>query len=519
MFGKYNYERANQLHDAGEYDKAIPKYIKAIESGDLDADEIYFSFVFLASCCTTLGDYDSAIVNLDKALEWNNDNARVYYEYGRVYWKQSDYDSALPYLEDAINRDSKDILSWDVYGLCLTGVERHKEAIIALERALELAIKEKSGLVDEIEIEINKAKADFATQKGDKYFEEKKFEAALEKYNQALDLNLEIIDKDDDKVAEIHRMKGNCLLELKLHNEALKEFDEASSLSTDTELQVFLNLGCYYLEVRDYENASICFSEGKERCNTVNPDNRDELINTFSTCSLVAQIFKLWLEDDYLGALSIIEDVNPINSEIAYTKIILNGCTLYYLGRYEDSINCLKEVLGNDEYDLTSLGYTYIGCSYHKMGHYETALQYIDLGIEKGNDDDATGFVAKGDCHFHLGQYGDALESYRKAIGCLESDEEYTIPEIEEKIKAVKYVQAQDETEKEAKKRPTHITIQGNNTAPINIGGILATDDAIINRATIQKEEEEVITAFCPQCGCKVDAEDRFCRKCGGKLK
>ena len=43
--------------------------------------------------------------------------------------------------------------------------------------------------------------------------------------------------------------------------------------------------------------------------------------------------------------------------------------------------------------------------------------------------------------------------------------------------------------------------------------------DAIINRATILKEEEEVITAFCPQCGCKVDAEDRFCRKCGGKLR
>jgi len=86
MFGKYNYERANQLHDAGEYDKAIPKYIKAIESGDLNADEIYFAFVFLASCCIGQGDYNSAIINLDKALEWDDEYYQTYYEYGRVYW-------------------------------------------------------------------------------------------------------------------------------------------------------------------------------------------------------------------------------------------------------------------------------------------------------------------------------------------------------------------------------------------------------------------------------------------------
>jgi len=130
-------------------------------------------------------------------------------------------------------------------------------------------------------------------------------------------------------------------------------------------------------------------------------------------------------------------------------------------------------------------------------------------------------WVSKGECHLHLKQYGKALEAYRKALEFYEDEksEEYTIPEIEEKIKAAKQIQAREEAEKEAKKRPTHITIQGNNAAPINIGGILATDDAIINRATIQKEEEEVITAFCPQCGCKVDAEDRFCRSCGGKLR
>lgn len=519
MFGKYNYERANQLHDAREYDKAIPKYIKAIESGDLDADEIYFSFVFLASCCTGQGDYNSAIVNLDKALEWDAEYYLAYYEYGRLYWCQDEYDSALPYLEKAINRDSSDYLCWNVYGQCLIGLERYEEAVEAFSTALNLATYKD---IDDAEDELNKAKIFLAYQEGSELFEEEEFESALEKLNQALDVSSDITDGDEEILAEIHRMKGNCLLALKFHDEALKEFDEASSLSTDAELQVFLDLGHHYFQNKEFEKADTCFSEGLKRCDEVESGIRGEVKKQISILYSLSHAAKLWVvDDDGYGALEIIESINPHNTEAIYGKIVLKGEILYYLGRYEEAINCLKGGIDNDEYDITSYGYSYIGCSYQKMGHYETALRYIEEGIKKGTTDDSTVWISKGECHLHLKQYDKALEAYRKALEFYEDEiaEEYTIPEIEEKIKAVKHVQAQDETEKEAKKRPTHITIQGNNTAPINIGGILATDDAIINRATIQKEEEEVITAFCPQCGCKVDAEDRFCRSCGGKLR
>ncbi|MBE6507508.1 MAG: tetratricopeptide repeat protein [Methanocorpusculum parvum] len=519
MFGKYNYERANQLHDAGEYDKAIPKYIKAIESGDLNADEIYFAFVFLASCCIGQGDYNSAIINLDKALEWDDEYYQTYYEYGRVYWSQDEYDSAIPYFEKAIERDSSDYLSWKLYGLSLIGLERYDESIDALSTALNLATYEDT---DEVEDALNRAKVCLAYQEGEKYFEEKNFESALEMFNQALDLNDEVIDEDEEKLAEIHRMKGNCLLALKFHDEALKEFDEATSLSIDAELQVFIDLGNYYIDNKDFENADLCFSEGLKRCDEVDSGIRGEVKKQISILYSLSHAAKLWVvDDDGYGALEIIESINPHNTEAIYGKIVLKGEILYYLGRYEEAISCLKGGIDNDEYDITSYGYSYIGCSYQKMGHYETALRYIEEGIQKGTTEDSTVWVSKGECHLHLKQYGKALEAYRKALEFYEDEksEEYTIPEIEEKIKAAKQIQAREEAEKEAKKRPTHITIQGNNAAPINIGGILATDDAIINRATIQKEEEEVITAFCPQCGCKVDAEDRFCRSCGGKLR
>ena len=191
----------------------------------------------------------------------------------------------------------------------------------------------------------------------------------------------------------------------------------------------------------------------------------------------------------------------------------MRGKTLYLLGRYEEAITCLKERLEDNGYGIDAYGY--IGCSYQKMGLHERALRYFEGGKQKGTTNDVTVWISSGDCYSSLKQYEKAIETYRKALECLDINDESCITEIEVKIKSAK----QNMEQNEAKKRPTHITIQGNNSAPINIGGIQATDDSIINRPTIQMEEEEVITAFCPQCGCRVDAEDRFCRKCGGKLK
>ena len=50
--------------------------------------------------------------------------------------------------------------------------------------------------------------------------------------------------------------------------------------------------------------------------------------------------------------------------------------------------------------------------------------------------------------------------------------------------------------------------------------GILAKDEAVINRSNIGNDsgKEEPEFCFCPKCGTKVGAEDTFCRKCGEKL-
>ena len=74
------------------------------------------------------------------------------------------------------------------------------------------------------------------------------------------------------------------------------------------------------------------------------------------------------------------------------------------------------------------------------------------------------------------------------------------------------YNQQQDQTE-------VHYHISAENYFANDVG-ILAKDDAVINRSNIGNDsgKEEPEFCFCPKCGAKVGAEDTFCRKCGEKL-
>ena len=514
---------ADKYRKKGEYEKAVDEYIRAIKTKELTEYGAYSTLVDIAICFTYIKNWDEAKDSLDFALEIateHNFNLEiVYYNYGNLYFEQHDFSTALKYFKQAIRIDEGNVYSWMQSGLCYYNQGSPKEAVDTLETALKFAISKGSKITETIKDHLNAAKARLAVEEGKEYFNKKNFELALGKFNFALDLNHEIVEKDTEQLGFIHFMKGQCFLELKDLGKASEEFDKASALSVMAELAVLDIYGKYYYYKRDFKNSLIYYSNGLKRCKDANQKLRDKWEVNFATGVAFSQTMIVWaIEKNGHGALKIIESAKPFNNWDVNIKTLLKGKILYSLEKYWESITCLKELLDSDIPSASALGYAFIGCSYQKMGHYETALRHMEKGMSKHEIKNSTVWVSKGECHLHLKQYGEALEAYRKALEVQDIEDEYTAPEIEAKIKAVKQLLSQTERDKEAKKRPTHITIQGNNN-PINFGGILATDDAVINRPTIQKEEEEVITAFCPQCGCKVGSEDRFCRKCGGKLK
>lgn len=513
---------ADKCFMKGEFEKAEEKYLDAIKSGNLTKEDTYFTMVNVANCYIFMERWDDAKKYLDNALKWSaKHNLKfpdVYFSYGRMYFSQKNYTTALKYFKQAIEINEMSEYDWHLYGLCYYNLHMVNEAVDALGTALKLAIANGSDIIDTINDDLNVAKIYLTYREGRECFEKKEFELAIEKFDQALALDLKVTDKDMRTLAFIHLIKGECLLLLKSPDEAFKEFDKASAFDSEIELDVLRYLGMYYQDKKDFKNALSYYSKGLQKCKNLNSDTRDEFEKFFTTRSLYVQaIIAQIIDKNSQRALRIIESVKPYNTGTHDCITLLHGQILNSLGRYWEAITCLKELFDSDFSITSALGYGHTGCSYQKMGHYETALRHIEKGLSKYDIEDAAVWVSKGECHLQLKQYDEALESYRKALEDPDLKDEYTAPEIEAKIKSIKQMQEQTEKNKETKKRPTHITIQGNNN-PINFGGILATDDAVINRPTIQKEEEDVF-AFCPQCGCKVDAEDRFCRKCGGKLK
>lgn len=557
MFGKSHsektvtsrrYERAVTSYNAGEYDKALREYFDALASGELDAAERYLSYVGVALCYIVEKSYDSAMRYLDYALKQNDEHYRAYFEYGRVYFAQNEFESALKYFEQAVNREKEDVWTWYYYGVSYYHLKRYREAVNALKIAH--ALKSEKGSNETVDIweALDKAEFYIIKEEGKKYFEEKNFAAAIEKYDTFLykkgGHSQSFFPKNKDLRDEIKWLRGKCFLELGQTDKAISDFESVVWYSSNrtVRLNAYLDLGICHFNNRDFESASMCFSKGLQICNEKKTTNAPidmsidisfgafiefiyyegrllssfshrEQIHIFSTWSQWTQIQISYLKKDFQGALNLLESLDPIRADMRTGRIIMRGKTLYLLGRYEEAITCLKEMLEDNGYGIDAYGY--IGCSYQKMGLHERALRYFEGGKQKGTTNDVTVWISSGDCYSSLKQYEKAIETYRKALECLDINDESCITEIEVKIKSAK----QNMEQNEAKKRPTHITIQGNNSAPINIGGIQATDDSIINRPTIQMEEEEVITAFCPQCGCRVDAEDRFCRKCGGMLK
>ncbi len=82
----------------------------------------------------------------------------------------------------------------------------------------------------------------------------------------------------------------------------------------------------------------------------------------------------------------------------------------------------------------------------------------------------------------------------------------------DKKSSTTSYNHQQDQTE-------VHYHINAENYFANDVG-ILAKDDAVINRSNIgtDSSKEEPEFCFCPKCGTKVDTEDSFCKKCGEKL-
>lgn len=95
------YNQAVDLDEAGQTREAVAAYRKAIELGGGQPD-IWKAFNNLGDLFRTLGQYDLALANLNKALEINPNYALAYNNRGNVWFAQRDYDKAISDYDKAL---------------------------------------------------------------------------------------------------------------------------------------------------------------------------------------------------------------------------------------------------------------------------------------------------------------------------------------------------------------------------------------------------------------------------------
>ncbi len=521
MFGKYNYDKGMKLNDSGEYNNAIDKFNKALKSGDLNEIEIYNAYVLEGSCFIKIGNYDEAIKALNYALQWDKTHYGAYYALGIAYFKKSDYEQSLQYLEKAIELNSDHLESWKFKGLVLEKLEKYNGAETALKTALRCPSSSDSEIIQEINCEIFIIQLKKSNKKAIEFQNNGKYTDAIKVYDSILESirsnsNTESLDEVNQIRTDSLLNKGLCLKALKRYESAIDAFKEVINLIPDN-IPAYVNLVDCYTNLKKFDDALKYCAEAE------NITDNDEEKNAIDSMKHFIIFCKFLINKDYQGALNEANLVPETNDELIGVKKVITGSCHFYLENYDEALNYLMPYVdadwldsGTEDNTFRGMANTYVGGVYYKRKNYETALKYLKKCVEMDYNAISETGLFMGECYIALGEYKKAIDALRKAVDAWEETDDYDIPYLESRIEFAKKKLA----EEKAKMPPSHITIQGNNN-PINLGGILATDDAVINRSVIGKDsaQEENDVCFCPYCGTKINSDFLFCPKCGRKLK
>jgi tetratricopeptide (TPR) repeat protein len=127
-------EAAATFYAAGEYDKAVIELEKAIELEPDNAE----AHTNLALSYFKNGDYENAVAAWTEVIKFNPDEAGPYYERGTSYFNLKKYESAIADLTQAIDLDPTNADAYRVRGKSHAFMENYEQAIADFSQAIEL---------------------------------------------------------------------------------------------------------------------------------------------------------------------------------------------------------------------------------------------------------------------------------------------------------------------------------------------------------------------------------------------
>jgi len=118
-----------------EYEAAIINFQKVIE---IDPINYLDAYSCIWDICSDMGDYDTAIKNLQIAIDVNPNYSYAYNMIGTAHRRKADYDSAIKYFQKAIDIDLNNACAYSNIGVVLYEKADYNLAIINFQKAIDI---------------------------------------------------------------------------------------------------------------------------------------------------------------------------------------------------------------------------------------------------------------------------------------------------------------------------------------------------------------------------------------------
>ena len=209
MDNKFNI--ADELYFNGKYEEAL-KVLESVEDKDASVEN------YIGCCCINLKKYEKAKAVFEKLITENSGFVRPYFNLGRVFLAQNDFENALHYFNKALEVDDTDPDAYFYLGVYYEKQGDFEKAIEYYQKAVAL------NATNDIEPHVSLSACYFAVDQ---------YEEALKESNKAYELCL------DDKDVVFNR----CLIFIRMrkYSKVIELLDKHRDLAQEEEFARQIN--------------------------------------------------------------------------------------------------------------------------------------------------------------------------------------------------------------------------------------------------------------------------------------
>lgn len=151
IFCQKNFQEGFSNYKSGNMEQAIVLFSKAIENNEKTAE----SYMYRGASKTYLRQYVEALKDIQFSISLDSSNYKPYFYYGRVYFDQGFFSTAIKYYNKALKKNNKDADIYDDRAIANSYEKNYKSAIADEDTAILLNPKNSTYYVNRGFIKLN----------------------------------------------------------------------------------------------------------------------------------------------------------------------------------------------------------------------------------------------------------------------------------------------------------------------------------------------------------------------------